>query len=248
MNRKHYSQFWKDIGESDPYFGVLTHPIYRADQLDEAAKETFFESGRKEVDRIVGLFGKIPPFRTLSPQNALDFGCGTGRLSLALSPHCKQVTGLDISPAMIAEAKLNKKAKGIENVNFKLIDSKPPFLDESYDYIHSAMVFQHIHPKDGLLILDHLLSHLSAKGRAFIQITYNNLSSPKNKFAQYLNFTYPFFRRLFGRTKDYAFPMFDYDINEVFSLLQKHNVKRSYNIFGQSGPHQFVKLYIEKRA
>jgi hypothetical protein len=108
------------------------------------------------------------------------------------------------------------------------------------------MVFQHIPPENGLVILDHLLQHLNTDGHAFFQITYNNLSSPISHKKQYYNFTYPFIKRWLGKKSDYAFPMFDYDLNQVFALLQKHDIRRMFQEFGQSGNHQFVRLYVKK--
>jgi SAM-dependent methyltransferase len=37
--------------------------------------------------------------------NALDFACGTGRITVFMAPLCERVIGLDISPEMLAEAK-----------------------------------------------------------------------------------------------------------------------------------------------
>ena len=42
MNKKVYTAFWQKIGATDPYFGVLTHPEYRSDQIDANAKEAFY--------------------------------------------------------------------------------------------------------------------------------------------------------------------------------------------------------------
>lgn len=246
MKHKVYTDFWKKIGKTDPFFGVLTHPEYRSDQLDDAAKEAFYQSGDKHISNVLRVFKttwKNADFPTVS---ALDFGCGTGRLSLALSKHFDEVVGVDVSAGMLAHANENKAAREITNVTFKEIPGKAPFLEEQYDYIHSAMVFQHIHPAIGLPILDHLLAHLNPGGRAFIQLTYNNLATQKQQRRQYLNFTYPFFNKWFKKEKDYAFPMFNYDLNQVFSVLQKHGIKGQFQRFGTSGIHQFVRLHMKK--
>ena len=43
----------------------------------------------------------------LLPHDAsvLDVGCGIGRVCAALAPHCRTILGVDISPAMVAEAR-----------------------------------------------------------------------------------------------------------------------------------------------
>ncbi len=86
---------------------------------------------RSDFDRIAELSGSqwghndyylgdllkhVPP----DGGDALDIGCGAGRLSLALARHCRRVTGLDLSPQMIRVAR--KRALGIENVRFEVAD------------------------------------------------------------------------------------------------------------------------------
>jgi cyclopropane fatty-acyl-phospholipid synthase-like methyltransferase len=247
MKHKVYTDFWKKIGTTDPYFGVLTHPEYRSNQLDDAAKEAFYQSGEEHIENSLKIFRKIWPNANFSTASALDFGCGTGRLSLALSKHFDEVVGVDVSAGMLAQANESKQAKGITNVTFKEVSGTAPFLDQKYDYIHTAMVFQHIHPDAGMPILDHLLAHLNTGGSAFLHLTYHNLSTQKHQRRNYFNFTFPFIGKWLGRNTDYAFPMFDYDLNEVFALLQKHGIRRLHQVFGASGNHQFVKLYVRKK-
>ncbi len=247
MKHKVYTAFWKKIGVTDPYFGVLTHPEYRSDQLDAAAKKAFYQSGEEHIDESLRTFREFWPNVNFSTGSALDFGCGTGRLSLALSKHFDEVVGVDVSAGMLAHANESKQEKGITNVTFKEVSGRAPFLDQKYDYIHTAMVFQHIHPTIGMPVLDHLLAHLKPGGSAFLHLTYHNLSTQKYQRRNYFNFTFPFIGKWFGRNTDYAFPMFDYDLNQVFALLQKHGIKRVHQMFDTSGSHQFVILYLRKR-
>jgi len=247
MKSEIYTQFWKKIGQTDPYFGVLTHPEYRSDQIDADAKEAFFASGKLSVEDTLAKIKKNWPKKDFGTANALDFGCGTGRLSLALSEYCERVTGVDVSEAMLAEAEKNKQEKNISNVTFVNIPDHLPFLKEKYDFIYSEIVFQHIPTDKGMLILDHLLDHLVPGGSAFLQLTYNNISTPREKWIQKLTFTFPRLGRLLTGASGYFFPMFDYNLNEVFALLQRNNVHQVHQVFGNSGNHQFVKLYFNKR-
>lgn len=48
--------------------------------------------------------------------HVLDVGCGIGRVAAALSPHVAAVTGLDISPGMIDEAR--RRCAGLPNLAF----------------------------------------------------------------------------------------------------------------------------------
>lgn len=47
----------------------------------------------------------IPFYQKLIPHpngSILELGCGTGRVTLALAPHCQYIQGIDLSPAMIS--------------------------------------------------------------------------------------------------------------------------------------------------
>ena len=47
---------------------------------------------------------------------ALDIGCGIGRIERALASEVAAITGIDLSPAMVGEAR--RRAAGLANVEF----------------------------------------------------------------------------------------------------------------------------------
>ena len=46
----------------------------------------------------------------------VDLGAGTGALALAAAPHCREVTAVDVSPAMVAALRERVRASGAGNV------------------------------------------------------------------------------------------------------------------------------------
>jgi len=76
--------------------------------------------------------------------DALDFGCGVGRLVLPLAGHFGTVVGVDISDAYLAEAARNRDRKGVTNVEFT--DSLDDLAAQRrrFDLVHSYIVFNHI--------------------------------------------------------------------------------------------------------
>lgn len=50
----------------------------------------------------------------------LDIGCGIGRIERALAAELRSITGIDVSPAMIAEARA--RCRGLANVAFACVD------------------------------------------------------------------------------------------------------------------------------
>jgi SAM-dependent methyltransferase len=51
-------------------------------------------------------------------RDALDIGCGIGRVEQALAPRLRHIVGIDLSPAMIAEAR--RRCAGIANTDFAI--------------------------------------------------------------------------------------------------------------------------------
>jgi SAM-dependent methyltransferase len=66
-----------------------------------------------------GLVGWLERQDLLSGRPAvLDLGCGIGRLAAALAPHAAEMTGLDVSPGMIAAAR--ERCGGHGNLRFAI--------------------------------------------------------------------------------------------------------------------------------
>ncbi len=77
--------------------------------------------------------------------DALDFGCGTGLLTLKLQPLVKTITGADSSPGMLGVLKNKIEAQGLTNVRTQFVDfEKGARVEGSYDLIVSSMVMHHV--------------------------------------------------------------------------------------------------------
>ncbi|HWP56256.1 MAG TPA: metalloregulator ArsR/SmtB family transcription factor [Candidatus Acidoferrales bacterium] len=74
-----------------------------------------------------------------------DIGCGTGALTLELARLAKRVIGIDLSPAMIENAKRRAREKGLTNVEFRLGDAaKLPLAAASVDGAFCVMVLHFV--------------------------------------------------------------------------------------------------------
>lgn len=84
---------WRDFFESHaPYYD----------------QNPFTRNTRVEVQFLVERLGLKPDMRVL------DMGCGTGRHAIELASKGMRVTGVDISPAMLREARKKAEAAGLE--------------------------------------------------------------------------------------------------------------------------------------
>ncbi|WP_157217093.1 class I SAM-dependent methyltransferase [Flavisphingomonas formosensis] len=89
--------------------------------------------------------------RTLSAVDAqpgdrvLDVACGPGIVACALAAQGARVTGIDLTPAMIAEAKARQSAEGLAGLDWQVGDATAlPFADETFDRVVTRYSFHHL--------------------------------------------------------------------------------------------------------
>jgi ubiquinone/menaquinone biosynthesis C-methylase UbiE len=74
----------------------------------------------------------------------LDLACGPGSLSLQLAPYVREVTGLDLTPGMLEQARAAQATQGALNVRWIEGDAAHvPFPDASFDLVVSRAAFHH---------------------------------------------------------------------------------------------------------
>jgi SAM-dependent methyltransferase len=136
---KHQS-IWEGHGSSDALWAVVTDPRFQGGKWKP---EDFFKTGQREVRAVLGHLrskGIKPNFRG----KALDFGCGVGRLTAALSAHFSSALGLDIASAMVEQARRfhakNTKARFQVNARWDL----SALASDSFDFVYASIVLQHI--------------------------------------------------------------------------------------------------------
>ena len=83
---------------------------------------------------------------TLTPDmDVLDFGCGTGLLTLALQPFVRSITGVDSSQGMLDVFEKKIKEQNLNNIKASYLDlDKGDVLSGSYHLIVSSMTLHHI--------------------------------------------------------------------------------------------------------
>jgi 2-polyprenyl-3-methyl-5-hydroxy-6-metoxy-1,4-benzoquinol methylase len=82
----------------------------------------------------------------LTPQmEALDFGCGTGLVSLLLSQYVRHVTGVDSSQGMLDVLNTKLAQHGVDNVVTRRLDiDSGDSLEGAYDLVVSTMTLHHV--------------------------------------------------------------------------------------------------------
>jgi SAM-dependent methyltransferase len=229
---------WRQLGQTEPYWGVLSHPDFLSQNITPEAIERFYESGLPYMatiaEALTKLTGQAPRGR------ALDFGCGVGRLAEAMCAYAGEVTGLDISPGMLALA----RARGSK---VAYTDQMP---DGPFDWINSFIVFQHIPPERGEAILEQLLARLADGGMISVQLT--AWRDPRHVWFKETGW-----RRFLQARHQLAWArrlpvghihMFDYDLSRVVRLLNLAGIEEMQMISTDHDGHHGVIILGRKTA
>src|SRR5579862_7204670 len=88
----------------------------------------------------------LRPWLKVAPgTRVLDVGCGVGRWSRLLAAQGAQVTGVDLSPTMIAQAQRRAAAEAVaERCNFRIQDLSKLDVEGLFDLELGVTVLQHI--------------------------------------------------------------------------------------------------------
>jgi 2-polyprenyl-3-methyl-5-hydroxy-6-metoxy-1,4-benzoquinol methylase len=153
-----------------------------------AAKNEFsrvFDHLKNLVDPVDKNFG-------FEGKSVLDFGCGTGALSVAMASRGAEVTGVDPTEVSLEACKYRAQYFQVENsVTPQLVSSTPelPFDDKSFDIVISNSVMEFI-PFNRKEYIIELLRLVKASGLLIIS-TENGLFP----FDYYTGQMFPIFRR-----------------------------------------------------
>ena len=110
----------------------------------------------------------LDPWLRIRPgTRALDVGCGVGRWSRLLASRGAFVTGVDLSPTMIAQSKLRTAEAGLSNrCRFLVQDSAALDVGGPFDLVLGVTVLQHILDPVALrAAVERMAAQLSGAGR-----------------------------------------------------------------------------------
>ncbi len=241
---------WEQIGRDDPYYGVITDPRYTRQQLTPDRLDEFLASGQRHVDLVLRTIrDHLDP--AFAPDTAVDFGCGVGRLLIPLAGQCRSVVGVDVSEAMLREARQNCRIRSLDGVELVKGDDSLSGLTGKFDLILSHIVFQHIPSRRGEGLLDRLLAHLKTGGVAVVHLLYARDLPVTSRIAYRLRRSVPFAQGVLNVVtgRPWAEPLMQmncYDLARVFRIIHDHQCN---NVFALSTNHdgaQGLVLFCQK--
>ncbi len=200
--RKHkYHSDWDEFAQLDPKWAILTEPSKKYNKWND---KEFFETGEREIRNFLTKIESLDI--EIKFGQALDFGCGIGRLTRALAKHFDKVYGIDISEKMISNAKKlhkeNKKMVFLQNTQNDL----SCFKSNKFDLIYSVFTLQHISERN--VIKDYItefLKILKPGGLLYFQLpTVADRTWLKSILLRVRGYIYYLFVNI-GFSKEYCF-------------------------------------------
>lgn len=206
---------WNAIAEFHPYYQVLSHDRFLDPTQDDLVD--FFASGEHDILHTRNIVEQH--LGSFNPKTALDFGCGVGRLTIALAKLAGQATGVDISEGMLALARQHILEFGVD---VDLAREIP--IGRQYDWVHTAIVLQHIPPARGYGLIRDLWEAVAPGGAFTFQLTvFRDSRHPFEVQRDLGAFRYDgeaVIRYSTDNGSDGAsMSMYDYDLSRVFYVL-----------------------------
>jgi ubiquinone/menaquinone biosynthesis C-methylase UbiE len=128
-----------------------------------------------EANQLLLNLARIGPGDTV-----LDVACGPGLVACALAEVARHVTGLDLTPAMIEQARARQRAKGLTNLAWLLGDAVPlPFPDATFSVVVTRYSFHHF--LDPKAVLAEMVRVCTPGGRVAVMDVFT--SSPEQAEA-----------------------------------------------------------------
>jgi len=168
------ARFWRQAG-ADPsqvFHSVLTSDAYRR-ALDSTAIGKFLGTGLKAyepVHELIAAIGRRPP----AESEAMDFGCGVGRLTVHAAKRFARVYGVDVSRGHLdvladnigtTAPALAGRITGVHLPDLAALQALP-----QVDYIFSLITLQHSTPPVMAHTVTALLNRLAPGGAAALHV------------------------------------------------------------------------------
>ena len=165
MDLKTLGNQWNELGRVDPMWAVISWPEKAGGRWN---REEFFATGREEICQLRSCLVKLS--MVAEGGNALDFGCGLGRLSQSLAEHFVEVDGVDIATSMIEQAQMLNQFGTRVHYHLNQRNDLSLFAADRFDLIYSNITLQHMAPEYARAYLKEFTRVLKPGGSLVFQI------------------------------------------------------------------------------
>lgn len=212
---------WESFGSENPLWAV--HTGEGTVVWDERA---FFRTGEERIAKALQLVESAG--LEVKPDRALDFGCGVGRLSLALASRFDRVDGVDISEPMLDHAEayvaaLDPAPSGEIRFHLNTADDLALFPDRTFTYAQTFVTLQHMNPRYSRRYMAELCRVTATGGILVFQMT----AQRKSRYLKVRGAIGRTVRRLRSRLGSGGAPvmeMYGLPPTEVQGLIEAHGL------------------------
>jgi len=176
MNLKDLQRNWNGFGKLSPFKAILA-------SCDGDIAE-FFATGEKEMALVMEYIESLGI--NVPRRKSLDFGCGVGRLTQPLANYFDEVYGVDIAPSILELANRFNHHEDKCKYYLNETDDLKLFPDNTFDFIYSNYVLQHMEPRYSKKYIKEFLRILVPHGLLIFQqpseqILSSNVTSKSSK-------------------------------------------------------------------
>jgi ubiquinone/menaquinone biosynthesis C-methylase UbiE len=134
------------------------------DQFTRQAAQFAQSATARNEDLLRAILGMAQP---QPHESMLDVACGPGMLACAFAPHVRHATGIDLTPAMLEQARAAQNAQGLTNLSWDCGDvTALPYPDASFDIVTCRYAFHHF--PDPLAVLQQMRRVCAPGGRVVV--------------------------------------------------------------------------------
>lgn len=159
---------WTALGQSEPFWSVLSHDRFRMDAIEETKRE-FYASGEsfaQQIDICCKRTGVERPSGT-----CFELGCGVGRVTRYLANRFDRVIGADISEGNLNLARDYLRGEGAANASLLLLRDIAQLESlGGFDFFYSVIVLQHNPPPIIAKLLRTIFKSLRSGGGFLFQV------------------------------------------------------------------------------
>ncbi len=207
------SRTWDTLGHSNPMWAILT----TQDEGERWDPDEFFRTGEEEIAAEIAYVESLGIELPLG--RALDFGCGLGRLTQPLAEKFGEAVGVDIAASMIDGARAaNRLGPRCEFVLNERDDLKV-FDDDSFDFLFSILVLQHMPPSLAERYLREFVRVLKPGGIGYFQATEYSRKPVKRFLMKHTPVEAAFW--LVRHHRRPPFKMHGRDLDEIVAILDE---------------------------
>lgn len=215
------------------------------------SRDEFWQLGEGQVAERLGAAEHA--FGPLRRTRALDFGCGVGRLSLPLARRFEKVVGMDIAPAMLAEAARNAAEAGLGNLDLRLSDDALAGATGAFDLVMSSIVLQHIDVRRGMRIFRELLERVAQGGVIAVDLCIDRRDTSAQALRYWLERYVPGVHALFniarGRPASEPFMQMNaYSLDEVTQLAESRGFGPAVVVTVPHGRFMVAQLLMQRQS